>query len=128
VTIDKLQFVFSLFGICLLATFFISWVLIRLTLDRRVRKTLPKNKIYQSYMDNYLGIGRAATFAWCAIISNKKHADLIKLYYNNVNIYTFANRFEKYLSYGMIGSLFILLFIFGPIIFITDWLNILEWD
>ena len=117
----------TLLGLGFIILFLFSWVLVRLTLDRRVRKSLPQNKNYNSYMDQWFGVGRAATFAWCAIVPNKKHADVVAYYYNEIDIYTFSNKYEKLFSFGFIGGFFLLLFVTIPVHLVTDYLGIFEW-
>jgi len=97
-----------------------SWMLLRFTLDRRVRNFLPKDKIYNSYMDQWWGVGRAVTFGWCAVIPNKKHSDVVAYYYNGINIYRFANTFEKIIAYCLVGGMAIMILTGVPYYFISE--------
>ena len=72
-------------------------------------------------------VGRAATFGWCAVIPNKKHANAVRFYYDGVNVYTFANRLEKCFALIFLSGFFIFCFICIPSVYITDWLGIIEW-
>lgn len=117
----------TILGLSFIILFIFSWILLRFTLDRRVRKYLPQDKIYDSYMDQWFGVGRAATFAWCAIIPNKKHADVVAYYYNGINIYKFSNKYEKFLSFGLIGGIFLLVVVTIPVHIVTDYFSIFVW-
>ena len=104
----------------------LSMIVLRLTLDRRVRRVLPKDKIYNSYMDAYFGVGRAISFGAACVFRFANDSEKLRYYYNNIDIKAFANRFEKFVAYCMYISGAILI-LSGIIIYATDWLGIYNW-
>ncbi len=77
----------------------LSHLLLRLTLDRRVRSALPSDKKYDFVADWYFGYGRAVCFGYAACFDWANNSWIIKHHYNGFDIKSFANRFEKILGY-----------------------------
>ncbi len=121
------QFLFSLVGLGSLLLTCIFWFVLRLTLDRRVRKALPADKEYDAFPDMYLGFGRALIFGGFCVFDHMNSAPMYKELYDNFDVRNFANRFETFVAYAMAVSFSILLACI-PVFFITEWLGIFEWS
>lgn len=108
---------------------FLSIILLRLTLDSRVRRyALPADWEYTAFPDFYLkGITRTIIFGLCCVFPHINNADMYRCMYNDIDIKAFANSFEKFLGWAMSISVFILCMC-CIIFFFTDWLNIVEWN
>lgn len=103
----------------------LSQVTLRLTLDRRVRKAMPADKVYNSPLDWYGGFMRAMGFGLAAIFDRAKHYAM-KDHYDGFDVKNFANTFEKIISYLFVVSSIIL--ISCVVIFsIIDLLGIIDW-
>jgi len=98
--------------------------LLRLTLDRRVRRQLPADKVYDNYPDWYFGFGRAIIFSYASIFDRANDSLQMKLFYDGFDVKSFSNRFEKFMSYcfcfGFLvivggGAIYTLLEIFGVV-------------
>ncbi len=90
-----LDAVFILLPGCAFVFFIVSFILLRLTLDRRVRNSLPKDKVYDSTLDWYFGLGRTMCFGCAVVFEFHNRSYEIKSAYNEINIKRFANAFEK---------------------------------
>jgi len=120
------QFIFSIVFAFSLLMMLLPIPVLRLTLDRRVRKALPKDWQYDSSLDWYGGICRAALFGLCCVFPHVNNAPMYRHLYNDLNVAAFANRFEKIVAYCMgLGMCVFLLCI--PVFFITEWLGIFVW-
>jgi hypothetical protein len=86
----------------------ISTVILRFTLDRRVRKALSSDKIYDAFPDYYYGFQRAFIFGAACVLPYVRKSWVIKLHYDNFDVASYANRFETFVSYITIISLFFL--------------------
>jgi hypothetical protein len=105
----------------------LSILILRLTLDRRVRKALPPDKTYGAYTDWYFGLGRTIVFGWACVLPYINNSPKLRYLYDDFDVRAFANRFEKAIAYLMVGGL-AYFFICGFIIFITEWLGIYDWS
>jgi len=86
----------------LVLTVLVSIAILRFTLDKRVRKLLPKDWSYDAITDSWFwGWGRAIVFGWCAILKRSENSEYIKYSYKGINIYKLANRFEKNVALTM---------------------------
>jgi hypothetical protein len=103
-----------------------SLLLLRFTLDRRVRKSLSSSIEYNSFYDSFFGLFRTSLFANASILSGKRFTHTIKTYYGEIDIHKFANPFEKTLS-GIFLLNGILLIAIGLFVPITDSLGIIQW-
>jgi len=102
-------------------------IILRLTLDRRVRKVLPEDKTYDGFYDTYFGIWRACLFANASILPGKRFKKAMIVFYEGFDVRGFANRFEKNIAWlhVIVGILFFSCLIFY---FLTMWLGIIEWS
>ena len=101
--------ILGLVYIGLVLTLIISIVCLRLTLDRRVRENLPKSKIYNAFPDLYFGFGRTVMFGCAALFDYANNAVLFRSLYDDFDVKSFANRYEKLLAFLMYSSLLFLL-------------------
>jgi len=125
-TLENWQFIFSLTGMGLMATTVLSQITLRLTLDRRVRKALPANKIYDGFFDGFFGLLRASLFGNACISFINGSKKNMEIFYDGFDVANFANSFEKTMSYvHLISACIVVLYI--PIFLITKWLGIFEW-
>lgn len=103
-----------------------SIIILRLTLDRRVRKALPSDKIYNNPTDWYGGFLRSMGFAYATIIERANNYAM-KDYYDGFDVKNFATPFEKAICYlFFVSGLMFLVCLFLALI--TDWFGILEWE
>ncbi len=105
--------------------FILSPLVLRLTLDRRVRKALPVDKVYNCPLDWYGGFLRAMGFGIAAVFDRAKNYGM-RDYYNGFDVKAFANRFEKTISYIYVTS-FIIFMLCIMLTYVTDWFGIFEW-
>jgi len=103
----------------------LSIIILRLTLDRRIRKALPKAKMYNAAPDWYLGFGRSIMFGCAAIFNYANKSDIKNNLYDNFDVKSFANKFEKTAAALMYLSLFTFIFLI-VVTFIADWLGIIN--
>lgn len=120
------QFVFLMVMVVSFFLFIVSPMILRLTLDRRVRKALPEDKVYDSPLDLYGGIMRAMGFGYAVVFERAKRY-AIKNYYDGFDVKAFATPFEKAVSYTFVASLFLMIFSI-VVIAITKWLGIFQWS
>ncbi len=104
----------------------ISWIILRFTLDRRVRKALSPDKIYNAYPDSYGGFMRTLIFGGFCVFDHMNNASMYKELYDNFDVRNFANQFEKLLAYLMVVS-FLIFLAFAIFFCITDIFGIIEW-
>lgn len=103
----------------------VSLFILRVTLDRRVRKALPPDKVYDSPLDWYFGFMRSMGFAYAAVMERANRYAIMD-YYNGFNVKGFANRFEKSVSLVFVTSVFV--FMLSVVFFlVTDFFNLIEW-
>jgi len=115
--------VISFIGMGLILLMVISIPVLRLTLDRRVRKALPSDHSYDSSLDWYGGITRAVVFGLCCVFPHVNNAPMYRHLYDDFDVAAFANTFEKIVAYTMTISTLILVtlgFIYVPL----EWLGI----
>ncbi|MFT5084096.1 MAG: hypothetical protein ACI9Y1_002148 [Lentisphaeria bacterium] len=125
-TADDWQLALAFVGAISILFMLASIPVLRLTLDRRVRKALPADKVYDSYLDWYGGLGRSIMFGLCCVFSHINNAPMYRMLYDDFDVKRYANGFERAISYFMvIGLLVFILCII--IIFLTDVFNIFEW-
>ena len=86
----------------------LSILMLRLTLDRRVRKQLPKDKDYGYYPDWYCGFGRTIIFGCASVWDRANDSWQMKLFYGGFDVKSFANCFEKFMTYCLFFSLIVL--------------------
>ncbi|MFT7561202.1 MAG: hypothetical protein ACI93R_003127 [Flavobacteriales bacterium] len=125
-TADDWQLALAFVGAISILFMLASIPALRLTLDRRVRKALPADKVYDSYLDLYGGLGRSIMLGLCCVFPHINNAPMYRMLYDNFDVKRYANGFERAISYSMVIGL--LVFILCIItIFLTDVLNIFEW-
>ncbi|MGH1486061.1 MAG: hypothetical protein ACRBCI_07550 [Cellvibrionaceae bacterium] len=105
---------------------FLSLIILRLTLDPRVRKALPVDKEYNSFTDSYFGFLRVIIFSGFCVFDHMNNAPMYKNLYNDFDVRNFSNKFEKCFSYILFVSVFILVACM-VFFFITKWFGIFEW-
>ncbi len=106
---------------------FLTQLLIRFTLDRRVRKALPANKQYDFVTDWYFGYGRSICFGYAACFDWANNSWVIKDYYDGFDIKNFASPTEKIM--GFIMSMSILTLILSTFFYyVTKWTGLLLWE
>jgi hypothetical protein len=120
------QFIFASGFFLALCIGIVCQILLRLTLDRRVRSELPADKIYNGFYDSYFGIWRALLFANASILPGKRFKRTMEIFYNGFDVRNFANSFEKTVAYIHIICAFILI-LFIPLFFITKAFGIFNW-
>lgn len=103
------QLIISLSFIFSIILLWFSMITIRLTLDRRIRKALPSDKVYNAYPDWYCGLGRAVGFGSASIFDFANKSEPIRLFYESFDVKSFSNPFEKALGWIMVLSLFTLI-------------------
>ena len=106
--------------------FLISVLVLRLTLERRVRKqAIPADWIYDGPYDGWWGLGfpRAILFGLCCVFPHVNNYDYNRLCYNEVDIQAFANRFEKFWGWCFVLGLFGIFF-FGGLTYLMEWLGL----
>jgi len=111
----ELAFIFI--GITALILLPLSILLLRLTLDRRIRKQLAADKEYNNYPDWYFGFGRAIIFGYASVWDRANNSWQIKTFYDGFDVKNFANRFERFITYSLFFSLTILMI--GGVLFIV---------
>ncbi len=119
----------SLFFITSMVSFFSlfpSILFLRLTLDRRVRKALPADKVYNCPLDWYGGFMRAIGFGYAAILERANQYGMID-YYDGFNVKAFANRFEKTIAWIMVSS-FVTLCLCILFLVVTEYFGLIEWS
>jgi hypothetical protein len=121
------EVVFAMVGVGAMLLMFASMLILRLTLDRRVRKALPPDKVYDTEYDSYFGLGRVIIFGWACVVPYLNNSPKLRYLYNDFDIRAFANLFEKLIAYCMVGSL-VFLVMSGCIMYITDLLGIHDWS
>ena len=107
-------------------SFFLCWIaiiILRFTLDRRVRKALPSDKVYDMIHDSYFGLGRVIGFALSSIFEFPKKSPIMIYHYDNFDVKGFANRFEKFWAWAMVLGLGIFLLL-AAIYSHMDWLGL----
>lgn len=89
-----------------------SFVLLRLTLTRRLKNHLqPKGQYWDSGTIDF-GFINTAIFCWACVIPSMTKWKNYQIIYGNLDVKSFANKFEIGLSYTMIIGL-CTLFLFG---------------
>jgi hypothetical protein len=106
---EIIKLVLSIFFALSLFLLLLSIVMLRLSLDRRVRKKLSASKIYDSYTDWYFGLGRSICFGVASIFEYPKKSSIMVNFYDSFDVKGFSNTFEKSLAWTMIVSLCVLL-------------------
>ncbi len=117
-----------LFEIVAAASIFLTFIMIlllRLTLDRRVRKALPVDKVYNCPLDWYGGFMRSMVFS-LASLSDRPKRYAMKDYYDGFDVKAFANCFEKTIAWIYVIS-FSILSVCTLFFLVTKYAGILEW-
>ncbi len=96
---DFLELAFILIVITAVILLPLSMLVLRLTLDRRVRQQLPKDKEYDAYPDWYFGFGRAIIFGCASVWDRANNSWQMQLFYEGFDVKSFANPFEKFVAY-----------------------------
>lgn len=122
---DPWLLIFELTYIGAIPVTIFSILILRLTLDRNIRKSLPANREYDSPLDWYFGFMRTMAFAY-AIASNWMNVRLQKNYYPEVDVNLIANRFERLISYCFIGG-GVVLIACTLFFLVTKYFGILDW-
>lgn len=117
-------FIFIVLGSILSAM--LCQIILRLTLDKRVRKALPTDKDYDSFFDGYFGIMRTSLFANACIPFMRGAKNNMEIFYGGFDVASFATSFEKTIAYIHLIS-FCIGVLCIPIFFITEWLGIFKW-
>lgn len=86
---------------------------------------MPADKIYNCPLDWYGGFMRAMGFGLAAVFDRAKRYAM-KDYYDGFDIKSFANPFEKTISYLFVINISISIFCM-TIFCITDWFGIIDW-
>lgn len=96
-----------------------GWLLLRLTLTRRLKKELkPKGEYWETGTLDF-GFLNAGLFAWAIVLPWVQRSVKFRLLYPHLNVKARANGFEKVMAYGTIGGLFVFLF-FGVIFVLIE--------
>lgn len=104
----------------------ISLVILRFTLDRRVRRSLPLNKEYNSPLDFNFGFMRVIGFSYAVVSDWANNSHMIKDYYCGFDVKSFANLFERFLSFVFVISGSFL--VFGAVFYlVTKYSGLLQW-
>ncbi len=119
------QWWFSLISVGAIALMLVSVIILRLTLDRRVRKALPADKVYNCPLDWYGGFIRSMVFS-LASLSDRPKRYAMKDYYDGFDVKAFANRFEKTTAWIYVTS-FSTLSACTLFYLITKFLGLVEW-
>lgn len=119
--------VFYVFFLCLILICMACQIALRLTLDRRVRKELPDDKVYDGFYDTYFGIWRALIFANASILKGNRFQKTMAIFYNSFDVKNFANRFEKTVAWvHLVTGIVILLSLM--FYFLTKWFGVIGWS
>ena len=119
---EWLVFIVGMLGlICLI----LPIPILRFTLDRRVRKQLPADKVYDNYPDWYFGFGRAIMFGYASIWDRANNSWQIQVFYDGFDVKSFANRFEKFIAYSFCFGLIVIVG-GGTIYTILEFLGIIK--
>jgi len=119
---EWLIFIIGMMGMIFLP---LSILLLRLTLDRRVRKQLAADKEYNHYPDWYFGVGRAMVFGYASIFTFANNSQLIMNCYDGFDVKAFANRSERFFAYCLVFSLFFF-GVGGTIYSLLDWFGVIH--
>ncbi len=123
--IDLLELVFIFIGITALILLPLSILILRLTLDRRIRQQLPPDKIYNNYPDWYFGFGRAIIFGCASVWDRANNSWQMKLFYNGFDVKKFSNCFERFFAYCLFLSL-LLFGVGGTTYSLLDWFGVIH--
>lgn len=87
----------------------LGWLLLRLTLTRRLKKELkPKGEYWETGTLDF-GLLNTIAFAWAIVSPWVQNSVKFRLIYPNLKVKSRANGFEVALAYSTIGGLFVLL-------------------
>jgi len=126
-SLDNWQLLLAYFGLGSGLLAILCHIVLRFTLDRRIRSVLPASKTYDGFYDGFFGLLRTSLFANASILPGKRFQKTMDIFYNGFRIKGFANHFEKTVAYIYFtcGSLMILVCL---IVFITDFFGIVDWS
>lgn len=97
----------------------LCWVLLRLTLTRRLKKELqPKGEYWETGTMDF-GFLNTIAFAWAIVLPWVQRSVKFRLLYPHLDVKARANVFEKVMGYGTIGGLFVMM-IFGLIFVLIE--------
>lgn len=120
------QDVYTILGLTAAVILILSMPILRLTLDRRVRKALPPDKIYISFMDANFGVGRAISFGLACLFDYANNSQKLRYHYNNLDVRSIATRFDKFIAYCMVISGGIIT-VMVPFHLITEYFGFFVW-
>src|SRR5690554_1303788 len=87
----------------------LGWLLLRLTLTRRLKKELkPRGEYWETGTLDF-GFLNTIAFAWAIVVPWVQRSVKFRLLYPDLNVKGRANGFEKAMAYGTIGGLLVLL-------------------
>jgi hypothetical protein len=122
---EQSVFWFGVVYFSLVVLLILAILVLRITLDPRVRKALPSDKTYNSPLDWYGGLFRAIGFGYAALFDRAKRYAMLD-YYDGFDVKAFANRFEKAIAWIMVVSLSVFL-LMNLFYLITKPFGLLEW-
>lgn len=95
------------------------WVLLRLTLTRRLKKELqPRGEYWETGTMDF-GFLNTVAFAWAIVLPWVQRSVKFRLLYPHLDVKARANVFEKVMAYGTIGGCFVFL-LFGLIFVLIE--------
>ncbi|MGH1439582.1 MAG: hypothetical protein ACRBBR_05695 [Cellvibrionaceae bacterium] len=104
----------------------LSYLALKLTLDKRVRKALPDDKVYDGFYDSFFGFLRTSLFANASILPGKRFQKTMDIFYDGFQIKSFANAFEKTMALLYLISISLLTIVCLGVFF-TDFLGLVTW-
>ena len=117
--------IFDFLGAVSIVMAVFSFIALKLTLDRKVIKSLPHGREYSNPLDWYFGFMRVMAFAY-ALTSNWVNVRLKKNYYPEVEVKNIASLFDKVLAYVFTISI-ILMFSSMLFFMVTKYFGVLDW-
>jgi len=104
----------------------LSYLVLKLTLDKRVCKALPNDKVYDGFYDGFFGFLRTSLFANASILPGKRFQKTMDIFYNGFQIKGFANLFEKTMALLYLINVSLLIIVCLGVFF-TDLLGLVTW-
>lgn len=104
-----LHVVIAIVGLMGCFSMLFGWLLLRLTLTRRLKKELkPKGEYWETGTLDF-GLLNTIAFAWAIVLPWVQRSVKFRLLYPNLNVKSRANGFEKAMAYSTIGGLVVFL-------------------
>lgn len=94
-------------GVIGISLFMLGFLVLRLTLTRRLKKELQPTGDYWETGTLDFGFLNTALFAWACVIPGFKKLKKIQVIYPGLDVRRYATWFERWVAYGMIGGLFV---------------------